>query len=281
MDVILSWSGAQSRKVAETLNAWLKDVLPGIKPWISTEDITKGSTWFPALLGRLEAARLCIICVTPENLRSPWLYFEAGAIAGKSTDTRVCSYLIGVESAQLSGGPLGHFQATVADKADTWKLVRDINKHLQRGAHDEMLLEGNFEVKWPRLKQPLDAVLASYKDTPVHEVPESEALRAIYQLGREAISLLVEAASDRQGVIVFARTMQGTHIQTNSKELANPQDARSVALWQGAIRQLLHHGLLENRGSKGEVFGVTAEGYRVADELRTKGIAVASEKGDQ
>src|SRR4051794_28404124 len=82
MDVILSWSGDLSRKVAESLNGWLKDVLPGIKPWISTEDITKGSTWFPALLGRLEAARLCILCITPENVRSPWLYFEAGAIAG-------------------------------------------------------------------------------------------------------------------------------------------------------------------------------------------------------
>ena len=68
MDVILSWSGSQSRKVAEALNGWLKEVLPGIKPWISTADITKGSAWFPVLLGRLEAARLCIICVTPENV---------------------------------------------------------------------------------------------------------------------------------------------------------------------------------------------------------------------
>lgn len=134
MDVILSWSGSQSRKVAETLHDWLKDVLPGIKPWISSEDITKGSAWFPALLGRLEAARLCIICITPENVRSPWLYFEAGAIAGKSTNARVCSYLIGVDGAQLTSGPLGQFQWTVADKADTWKLVRDINKHLQSGA---------------------------------------------------------------------------------------------------------------------------------------------------
>jgi hypothetical protein len=281
MDVILSWSGPQSRKVAETLNGWLKDVLPGIKPWISTEDITKGAVWFPALLGRLEAARLCIICITPENVRSPWLYFEAGAIAGKSTDTRVCSYLIGLEPTQISSGPLGQFQATVAEKADTWRLVRDINKHLQSGAHNEMLLEGNFEGKWLRLKQALDTIRAEYKDAPVHEVPESEALKAVYQLGREAISLLVEASSDTRGVIVSVRTFQGMHIQTNGKQFANPSDARSVAIWQGAIRQLLHHGLLESRGSKGEVFGVTAEGYRVADELRAKGIGVSEGKGDQ
>lgn len=279
MDVILSWSGAQSRKVAETLNAWLKDVLPGIKPWVSTEDITKGSTWFPALLGRLEAARLCIICITPENIRSPWLYFEAGAIAGKGADTRVCSYLIGVEPAQLSSGPLGQFQATASDKADTWKLVRDINKHLQSGAHNEVLLEVNYQAKWPQLNQALEAVIAGYKDTSVQEVPASDALRAVYQLGREAISLLVEAASDPHGEVMAVRTMHGTHIQTNRKQLADTQDPRSVAIWQGAVRQLLQHGLLEKRGNKGEVFGVTAEGYRVADELRAKGIAGTAEKG--
>ena len=189
----------QSQKVAETLNDWLKDILPGIKPWISTEDISKGSTWFPALLGRLKSAKLCIICITPENVRSPWLFFEAGAIAGKGTESRVCSYLIGLEPAQLSNGPLGHFQATIADKVDTWKFVREINKHLQSGAHNEVVLEGNFEAKWPWLKQTLDAVLASYKDVLVLETPTTKMLRPVYQLGREAISLLSEAAHDPRG----------------------------------------------------------------------------------
>jgi hypothetical protein len=281
MDVILSWSGIQSRKVAEVLNDWLKDVLPGIKPWISTEDISKGTAWFPALLGRLEVARLCIICITPENVRSPWLYFEAGAIAGKGTDTRVCSYLIGVEPSQLSGGPLGHFQCTAADKTDTWKLVKDINKHLQSGAHNELLLEANYETKWPRLKQALDSVLAEYKDVSVHEVPASEALRTVYQLSGEAIRLLLATVSDPRGVVHAYRSMHGFHIEVSGKQLANPQDARAAATWQGAIRQLLHNGLLEDRGTKGEVFGLTAEGYRVADELRAKGIGTGEENQDE
>jgi hypothetical protein len=277
MDVILSWSGNQSRKIAETLYGWLKDVLPGVRPWISTVDISKGSAWFPALLGRLEAARLCVICITPENLRSPWLFFEAGAIAGKNADTRVCPYLIGVEASQLSSGPLGQFQSTVANKVDTWKLVREINKHLQSGAHNEMLLNSIFDSKWPRLKHTLDVALADSKHPSVNEVPASEALRAIYQLGKEAMILLVEAADDSDGTLFFVRTMDGTHIQTNKREFANPSNAREIAVWQGAMRQLIQQGLLEDRGRKGEVFGVTAEGYRVADELRTKGAGVLEE----
>jgi hypothetical protein len=281
MDVILSWSGSQSRKVAEALNNWLEDMLPGIKPWISTEDITKGSAWFPALLGRLEAARLCIICITPENVRSPWLYFEAGAIAGKSAEARVCSYLIGVDPAQLSSGPLGHFQCTVADKTDTWKLVRDINKHLRSGAHNEQLLEVNFEAKWPWLKDRLDTVLAEYKDAAVHEVPAPEAVRAVYQLSREAIDLLLQAATDPDGVVLVIRSFEGLHIQVSGNQLVNPRDARATALWQGAIRQLLQNGLLENRGGRGELFDVTAEGYRVADELRAREIGATETKSSE
>jgi TIR domain len=276
MDVILSWSGSQSRKVAETLHDWLKDVLPGIKPWISSEDITKGSAWFPALLGRLEAARLCIICITPENVRSPWLYFEAGAIAGKSTDARVCSYLIGVDGGQLTSGPLGQFQWTIAEKADTWKLVRDINRHLQSGAHNELLLQGNFDQKWPQLKKMLDAVLAEYKDAPVREVPSSESLR--YQLSPEAIQILLEAAADPDGSVLMVRTFEGLHVQAGRKPLATLRDGRSTAIWQGAVRQLLQNRLLEGRGKKGEVFSVTAEGYRVADELRAQGIGTTQEQ---
>jgi hypothetical protein len=276
MDVILSWSGAQSRKVAEALNAWLKHVLPGIRPWISTEDITKGSPWFPALLGRLEAARLCIICITPENVRSPWLYFEAGAIAGKGADTRVCAYLIGVTPAQLSNGPLGPFQATVADKADTWKLVKDINRHLRTGAHNEILLQRNFEQEWALLKQTLESALAEYRDVPVQQVPDSEALRAVYQLSQQAIQLLVLAASDPHGVVLTLRSDMGFHVQVGGTELVKSQEPRSAALWQGAVRQLLQNGLLDVRGS-GEVLGVTAEGYRVADELRAKGFRNVAE----
>ncbi len=281
MDAILSWSGAQSRKVAEALSDWLKHLLPGVKVWLSSDDIAAGSSWFSALLGRLEAAQLCIICVTPENVRSPWLYFEAGAVAGRSTRTRICPYLVGIEGSQIPNGPLSIFQWASAEMGSTWKLLREINRHLQSGVVAEPLLAATFEQTWPELKRRLEAILAEHKDVTIQEVPKEDALRAIYQLGKEAISLLVQAAKDSRGVVFFARTMHGTHIQTNGQELADPTDARSVAIWQGAIRQLLHQGLLETRGSKGEVFAVTAEGYRVADEIRSKGKSVIAEVKDK
>jgi hypothetical protein len=201
------------------------------------------------------------------------LYFEAGAIAGKSTDARICSYLIGIDNKHLSGGPLSQYQTTAATKTDTWKLVRDINKHLQSGAHNEILLEGNFEQKWGALESTLDAVIAGYKNAPVREVSTSQLLRPLYQLSRESIQLLIAAAADQHGVILTVRTLGGFHLQVGGKQfMKDPKDPREVATWQGAVRQLLQNGLLENRGNNGELFGMTAEGYRVADELKNAAV---------
>ena len=73
MDVLVSWSGRLSHRVGQALHEWLTDVLPAAKPWISSEDIGPGTSWFQSLMGKLESTSLCVICMTPDNVRSPWL----------------------------------------------------------------------------------------------------------------------------------------------------------------------------------------------------------------
>jgi hypothetical protein len=272
MDVLVSWSGQQSRQVGSALYEWLKEVIPGINPWISTVDIAIGTSWFESLMTQLDSTSLCVICMTPENVRSPWLYFEAGAIAGKRADARVCSYLIGVSGNQLMAGPLAQFQWAEANKAGTWKLIREINRCLS-SPHNEPLLENGFDRKWPLLKRRLEKAVAEYDPAITGATVETEEQKSVYRLSPESEQLLVEAAADPQGVVLMVRTTEGLHIQTNRKQLGESGNPRSEATWQGAVRELLQNDLLQTRGSKGEVFGVTAEGYRVADELRTKKVA--------
>jgi len=103
MDVLISWSKNRSREVATLFHGWLPKVLPGVAPWMSDKDIDKGTEWFAELQGLLGRAKLCIICVTAENVRSPWLYYETGAIAAKNDEqVRVCPYLVGIEPSMLS-----------------------------------------------------------------------------------------------------------------------------------------------------------------------------------
>ena len=76
---------------------------------------------------------------------------------------------------------------------------------------------------------------------------------------------------------MMARTMHGLFVQTNKKQFAEQMNARSEATWQGAVRELLQKGLLKNMGSKGEVFSITTEGYRAADDLKVSQSSASTE----
>src|SRR3954469_20494730 len=79
--VFISWSGDTSRQVAEALKDWLPEVIEGIEPWLSTQDLTAGMRWGSELASQLERTDFGVICLTPDNLQAPWILFEAGALA--------------------------------------------------------------------------------------------------------------------------------------------------------------------------------------------------------
>ena len=128
MKVFLSWSGPLSKKVAEELHRWLPNVIQALEPWLSSEDIAKGSQWSAQIAGELEASKAGIICVTPSNHGAPWLNFEAGAISNQVKPTKmVCTFLVGVKPTDLDG-PLAQFQATVPVESDVKRLVVTLNR---------------------------------------------------------------------------------------------------------------------------------------------------------
>ena len=81
---------------------------------------------------RLEGARAGILCLTAENLSSPWLHFEAGALAkglqsgsdhsSEPLRNRIFTYLHGVTPANLAG-PLAQYQSASTTREDTWSLI--------------------------------------------------------------------------------------------------------------------------------------------------------------
>lgn len=83
----------------------------------------------------------------------------------------------------------------------------------------------------------------------------------------EAKVLLKEASRDKNGTILYLRHFGGTNIQTNSKNLIDSNEAREVALWEGALQELVEKGLVTERGQKGQVFNITNEGYQIADMI--------------
>jgi hypothetical protein len=86
-------------------------------------------------------------------------------------------------------------------------------------------------------------------------------------LSDSARHLLREAVKDRNGTVMKLATLGGGILQTNGQNLVTSKDPRERAKWEGALQELVNEGFLEAVGYKGEVFKVTAEGYRVGDTL--------------
>ena len=86
-------------------------------------------------------------------------------------------------------------------------------------------------------------------------------------LSREAQTLLKEAAHDPNGRLLRILSLEGLVIQTNGKGFVEKNNPRSGAIWEGAVADLEAAHLIADRGYKREVFGITREGYEVAELL--------------
>src|ERR1051326_728788 len=159
MNVFISWSGTRSREVAVSLKQWIPALLPTSEPWIAS-DLPTGSNWSREITHRLQQAHTGIICLTEENRNSPWLLFEAGALARAG---KLFLYLIDFDAAELAG-PLAQFQATRANEEGTWKLILALNSATEQQA-PENELQDRFNRRWPQLRDSLAATRAPGVET--------------------------------------------------------------------------------------------------------------------
>lgn len=153
-NIFISWSGDRSKHIALGLKNWLPAILQTARPWMSETDIDKGARGVEEIGKALSEIRIGIVCLTPENLDSRWVLFEAGALA-KTLDvkTRLCTYLLGGLEPKHVPQPLGIFQATRAIKDDTKQLIRTINAAINEEPLNEVIIETLFEPLWPKLEK--------------------------------------------------------------------------------------------------------------------------------
>jgi hypothetical protein len=101
MKVFISWSGDKSRNVAVALRDWLPSVINCIQPFVSSEDIHAGTRWQQEIADQLDTTNFGVVCVTKENQLSPWLNFEAGALAKAVDLSRVVPLAIDLKPSDV------------------------------------------------------------------------------------------------------------------------------------------------------------------------------------
>jgi hypothetical protein len=195
MKIFLSWSGEVSHKVASVLDSWLPCVIQGAETFISS-DINKGDRWNDALTDGLKEAQYGIICVTPYNIHTPWMNFEAGALSNAISRACVMPFLFHVHPDDIDG-PLSQFQSTIYEKQDIFNMVHSINTRTHKPLKQE-LLNKTFEKWWRELETGLHAI----------SVTSQTETRAFYEwlCTREDLDVYIGAAEFKTVWIVTNET---------------------------------------------------------------------------
>jgi len=225
MKVFLSWSGDISHKVAVIFRDWLPSVIQSIEPYVSSEDIDKGARWSTDIAQELENSTFGLLCVTRENLDTPWLNFEAGALSKTMDKTFVSPFLFDIKRSEVNG-PILQFQSTIFQKDDIEKLIKTLNKACGDGSlADERILKA-FEVWYPTLEEKLKAInmpkKESKKDSQTKEQNNNydEILEEVLNISRINQKLLRTPNKDLEHNIMEVKEYVhniGNKISNNSK----------------------------------------------------------------
>ncbi|MBN1655388.1 MAG: toll/interleukin-1 receptor domain-containing protein [Deltaproteobacteria bacterium] len=211
MDIFISWSGSASQSLAQALRGWLRAVVQLATPWMSEVDIHAGQRWGHEVANRLEGTKFGIVCVTPENLASPWLMFEAGALARSVSSARLVPVLLGIRKANLTL-PLAQFQAVETDVKGIKSLVVAINEALGDRQLPAETIAITFEALWPQLEHDIKAIPPAVSE---HE----RAVRSERDLLEELVVLVRQLGRpklDRVDLPVIINALRELHEQTES-----------------------------------------------------------------
>lgn len=228
--VFLSWSEERSRNLALFLRDWLPRVVPTADPWMSEEDIDKGSRSGTKLLETLDDTQIGIVVVTPENIASTYLNFEAGALAKTAKNKQLaCPYLLGLKKSQVKG-PLTLLQLTEADEKDTRRLVIDINS-----ATGEPLTEPQinhfFDNEWKSLQSKISELQKATTTTPLSRPRTQDDMLD---------ELITRVRSIESALQRLASSVSFTQVAPLLGTLSNPVAQISTTLSKDTIEALRH-----------------------------------------
>jgi hypothetical protein len=227
MKIFLSWSGSLSHEIACIFRDWLPSVIQSVKPYVSSEDIDKGTRWSTDIAGELESSNYGIIIVTKDNLIAQWINFEAGALSKSLDKSNVSPFLFDIKRSEVQG-PLVQFQSTIFEKDDVFKLLQSINKRLDEDKQlEELYLRKSFEVWWSELETKLqtlkDSITASIeKPEKSKESKKADILEEILELVRTQQRILGDPERILpKEYLEFVLSNSKTMLKTDIQEVLN------------------------------------------------------------
>lgn len=163
--IFISWSGDNSKTIACALKDRLENGIfnsTGLECFVSEMDISSGDDWWNKIKTELNNCKLGIICITKENVKAPWIFFESGAMVAR--DLKVIPLLINCDWNALSSTPLSSKHRVDFYKQEKFiKMILDINKELSLLTLSDENISTIVRAQYEILKKELDPVLKKLK----------------------------------------------------------------------------------------------------------------------
>ncbi len=194
MRIFISWSGKLSQSIAKELFEWLPMIVQSIDPYMSSESIEKGARWASSVASELEEAKFGILVLVQDNVTSPWIHFEAGALAKIVDESKLAPLLFGLKPSDVHP-PLSQFQVTVFEKEEVWKLIKGINSTKSDDGLPEFRLQKMFDALWPALDEKIrplidDSLKENRGKSQSPERDSSAIIEEILVLSRQQVQIL-------------------------------------------------------------------------------------------
>ena len=86
----------------------------------------------------------------------------------------------------------------------------------------------------------------------------------------DGVDILLAVSNDRHGHLYRISSMSGVAISSGGKSFIDEGDRRSEARWEAALEELENYDLIRDAGHSREVFQLTANGYKAADQAKER-----------
>ena len=274
MKVFMSWSGLRSKLTAELLHDWIKCVIQAAQPWISSKGIERGALWFSEINNELKDTSVGVICLTAENKNAPWILFEAGALAKGLVNSRVCTFLVDLESHELQP-PLAQFNHTFPNNESMWSLVATINNALGEKSLEISVLKRAFDTYWPQFEVAFAEI--------INNNPSVTVIKP-----RDDKEILTEILETTRSMLGRVRKLEAREGQASLNEIANwnglLKDTSSVleqGQYHNAVNIAVHHMQKGVTTESLQIYLMQKFGFDEAKAMYVIEVAKISTTGDR
>lgn len=159
--VFISCTKNLSRECAKVLRDWIKYVSNTDTPLLSSRTNDKVGYWLSDHSDDLIDIKTGIVCISKDNINSPWLVFELGALISRLGKNNVFTFLIDVDPEELEM-PFSLVDSIRPNKEGMRKLLYALNFELGvKGLH-KRILDQLFDACWPWFEENFNHKLTSF-----------------------------------------------------------------------------------------------------------------------